>query len=89
MRTDVHKYMTQCLQCQVKKSERLKVVGILHSLDILNNKWESISMDFIASLPRTQRGHDAIWVVFDRPLKLVRFIPTKTTVTVVVVWCLV
>ena len=38
-------------------------------------------MDFIVSLPCTQMGHDAIWVVIDRLTKLGRFIPTKTTVT--------
>ena len=35
------------------KAERLKAAGLLHPLDIPNNKWESISMDFIVS-------HDAI-----------------------------
>ena len=38
-------------------------------------------MDFIVSLPRTPRVHDAIWVVVDRLTKLARFIPTKTTIT--------
>ena len=79
---DVHKYVAQCLQCQINKLERLKVAGLLDPLiDIPNNKLESISMDFIVSLPRTQRGHDAIWVVVDRLTKLARFIPTTTTVT--------
>ena len=38
-------------------------------------------MDFIVSLPCTQKGHDAIWVVVDRLTKMARFIATKTTVT--------
>ena len=65
MRPDIHSYVTKCHQCQVNKAERLKAAGLLHPLDIPNNKWESISMDFIVSLPRTQKGHDAIWVVVD------------------------
>ena len=77
MRSDVHKYVTQCLQCQINKSERLKTDGLLHPLDIPNNKWESISMDFIVSLPHTHKDHDVIWVVVDRLTKLARFIPTK------------
>ena len=76
MRPDIHSYVTKCHQCHVNKA-----AGLLHPLDIPNNKWESISMDFIVSLPRTQKGHDAIWVVVDRLTKMARLIATKTTVT--------
>ena len=38
-------------------------------------------MDFIVSLPRTQKGHDAVWVVVDTLTKIARFIATKITVT--------
>ena len=54
--------------------------GLLHPLDIPSGKWESISMDFIVSLPRTQRGHDSMWVIVDRLTKMARFIPTKCDV---------
>jgi hypothetical protein len=65
----------------MNKAERLKAAGLLHPLDIPNNKWESISIDFIVSLPCTQRGHDSTWDVVDQLTKLARFIPTKTMVT--------
>ena len=82
MRSDVHKYVTQCLECQINKSERIKASSNLHTLDIPSNKWENISTDFIVSWPRTQSGDDAVWVVVDKLTKLARFITTKTMLNI-------
>ena len=48
-------------------------------LDVPEWKWDSISMDFVTSLPNTPRGHDAIWVVVDRLTKSAHFIPINIT----------
>ena len=37
-------------------------------------------MDFINSLPRTNRDYNSIWVVVDMLTKLVKFIPTRKDV---------
>ena len=36
-------------------------------------------MDFVTSLPRSPKGHEAIWVIVDRMTKTTHFIPIKMT----------
>ena len=36
-------------------------------------------MDFVVGMPRTQRHHDAIWVIVDRLTKSAYFLPIRTT----------
>jgi len=48
-------------------------------LDVPEWKWNSISIDFVTSLPNTPRGHDAIWVIVERLTKSVHFILINTS----------
>ena len=77
---DIEEYVTKWHLYQANKAQRFKVASLLHHLDIPINKWKNISMDLIVGLPHTQNGHDAIWVIKDRLIKMVEFIPLKTTV---------
>ena len=36
-------------------------------------------MDFVVGLPKTQKGHDSIWVIVDRLTKSAHFLAVKTT----------
>nr|GFC01978.1 retrotransposon protein, putative, Ty3-gypsy subclass [Tanacetum cinerariifolium] len=77
MKGDVATFLSRCLICQQVKIEHQQVSGLLQPLDIPVCKWDEISMDFVTGLPRTQRRHDAIWVVVDRLTKSAHFLPIR------------
>ena len=81
LKKDVHDFITSCDQCQRNKGTNKHPYGLLQPLPIPTRKWESVSMDFITSLPKTKNGHDTIVVFVDRLTKTIRTEPTTITVT--------
>ena len=78
MKEDFLKHIKECMVCQQSKSEKFFPTGLmLQPLPIPEQKWESISMDFIAGLPKVQ-GKDCIYVVVDRLTKYAHFFPLKS-----------
>ncbi|XP_070002902.1 uncharacterized protein [Nicotiana sylvestris] len=47
------------------KYEHQRPADLLQRLEILELKWERITMDFLVGLPRTLKKFDAIWVIMD------------------------
>lgn len=76
MNRDIQKYVAECDTCQGNKSENITTPGLLHPLNIPNQKWEEISMDFIEGLPVSE-GKDKIFVVVDRLTKYAHFMAIK------------
>ncbi|KAL5540439.1 hypothetical protein UlMin_044955 [Ulmus minor] len=61
MKKEVAEYVAKCLTCQKVKAEHQRPGGELQPLEIPEWKWDQITMDFIVGLPKTTKGHDAIW----------------------------
>ncbi|MCO5546598.1 hypothetical protein L7F22_000028 [Adiantum nelumboides] len=80
LKKDVEEFVRSCFVCQKVKFDRHKAQGLLQPLPIPTRPWESIAMDFIFDLPRTQSGHDDIWTIIDRFSKQAHFVPVKKTV---------
>ena len=77
MKKVIAELVSKCLVCQKVKIEHQKPSGMLQPLEIPEWKWESISMDFVMGLPKTQAGFDAIWVIVDRLTKSAHFLPIR------------
>ena len=56
IKDDVLKHIRECPTCLLNKYP----AGLLQPLPITKQKWETVSMDFITSLPRVQ-GNDSIF----------------------------
>ena len=80
LRADIEKYIRECIVCQKVKYDRHKVYGQLQPLPVPHAPWESIAMDFITDLPKSQFGNDAIWTIVDRFSKQAHFLPVKKTI---------
>jgi len=55
-------------------------VGLLHPLPVPKWKRETISLNFIIGLPKTQKKNDSIMVLIDKLSKYEHFIPVKYTI---------
>ena len=76
MENDVQEYTKTCLVCQQDKTDRQKPAGLLQPLPVPSRPWESVSIDFIAGLPRVGE-FDHILVVVDRFSKYATFMPVS------------
>ena len=77
VKKEIAGFVSRCLTCQQVKAEHQRPAGKIQLLPIPVWKWEKISMDFVTGLPRTQRQHDAIWVIVDRLTKSAHFLPVN------------
>ncbi|PNH26348.1 hypothetical protein BJF96_g10337 [Verticillium dahliae] len=85
-RQDVTAVIRNCNLCKKSKAERHRPYGELKALPVPTAAWESVSLDFITSLPPSKEpltgtSYDNILVVVDRLTKYSYFLPYKATGT--------
>ena len=79
MKRETALFIDRCDICQRVKAEHQHPTGLLQPLQVPKWKWDEVGMDFITGLTKSNRGHDAIWVIVDRLTKVDQFIPVRTT----------
>jgi len=60
----IGQYVSTCDLCLRTKPTRQAPVGELHPLQILDSRWDTLSIDFVVELPSSS-GHDAVMTVVD------------------------
>lgn len=77
LKKHILKHVHKCMTCQKNKVEQTHPADLLQPLPIPNQKWESISMDFIVGLLKVQ-GKDRIYVLVDQLTKYAHFMAIST-----------
>jgi len=75
----IGQYISTCDLCLRTKPIKQAPVGELHSLQILDSRWDMLSMDFVVELPLSS-GHNTVMTVVDSVSKWAHFILTHMTV---------
>jgi hypothetical protein len=80
MYNDIRGMVSACQKCQINKPLPY-TSGEMIPISLPTRKGEQYTMDFIVSLPQTDKGHDSIWVIVDRLNKMGWLIPTTMDIT--------
>ncbi len=79
MRKIIDRYISSCIFCQRNKSKNQSPIGLLQPLEIPEEPWDTVTMDFIVRLPMTKNGNDAIVVFVCKLTKRIVMRALKTT----------
>ncbi|GIL63544.1 hypothetical protein Vafri_17512, partial [Volvox africanus] len=79
--TDAENFVRTCSLCQRNKALSGKGRGLLQPLPVPDAPWESVSMDFVVVLPKTEGGYDSVLVMVDCLTKMVHLAPCTSSCT--------
>ena len=86
MQKSIDDYVKVCTTCQKSKHRTGKQYGTYTPLDVPDDRWRDINIDFITGMtPDKKTQHDMIMVVVDRFSKMAHFISCKKTDTLEVI----
>jgi hypothetical protein len=81
MEASVRDFVRSCQSCQQNKSSSKHPMGLLHPLPVPEERWESVSLDFMMGLEKTAAGFDGIVVFVDRLSKMFHAFPIHSSIT--------
>ena len=79
MSHDIESYCKTCSICMTIKDVNSKLTGLLHSLPIPNRPWQSIGLEFMCSLTKSN-NFDYLLVIIDQLTSQVHLVTTMMMV---------
>ena len=64
MKKDIYKYVSECHECQVNKSEKVKT--LTRPMSIPARPWSHVAIDHVGPFPMSNNGNKYILVIVDR-----------------------
>ena len=80
MSHNIESYCKTCSICVTMKDTNSKLAGLLHSLPIPDRLWQSIEMDFMGPIPKSN-NFDYLLVVIDQLMSQLHLVPITMMVT--------
>lgn len=73
LKKDVTHFVSPCATCQQAKHEIVKILGLLQPMPVPSEAWQTVTMDFIEGLPKSNR-FATIMVMVDKFPKYAHFL---------------
>ncbi|GJW51319.1 putative reverse transcriptase domain-containing protein [Tanacetum coccineum] len=77
MKKGIARYVDKCLAYSKINVKHQRPSGLLQQPEILEWKWEKITMDLVTKPLRSSGGYATIWVIVDRLTKSAYFLPIR------------
>ena len=79
MFVDCKAFCQSCDRCQREKASTQRPYGLLRPLNIPDERWDVVTMDYIMDLPMSNGGHTAVLIFIDKLTKYVHIAPCMKT----------
>jgi hypothetical protein len=80
MATEIELFCNSCTHCQLARADNRRPSGLLHTLPVPERPWQSVGIDFVGPLPKSN-NYNYLLAVIDRLTSQTHLVPMTINVT--------